>query len=667
MSVSIVKRIGLALFLAILLLLPSPVYAQQEHENPADAQLIFNGLSLLIYYSYSLDPIIQRDEAGTQTDLNKMPFTNIPDALSQPTASFAASGISLSETIVEVYTVWQEQNDLVKQYRLKEAKAAYERLTALLPEAYDRLTELKTAVTDTGVYLRIDTLSPSNQMLVVYQEILTKLDRLEAMLDLYEKAPADYDQILIDPDILETLPPEELEKLQKPTELILEINPDTAFVGDSVEFSGSLTSLSRPLSGRHIDILLDGIVLLSVDSDASGSFQGSFAVPYRYISQSEVQAVFFPQDADIGSYLGASSEIQILHILFYSADLQITLENGAYPGLSADFECVLDYGQAPPVERKEAAVSLDGNLYHYSDAPVYFTVQLPLAADIELGKHTLNINVPADKRYAPVNGICVFEVTQVPLVLDIDLPALILMPGGFDLSGSLDSALGSPQNAEILAVLNKHQIAQQTDDSGYFTGRVQTGLNWNFFGRSQLTIQVNPQEPWFAPLTVTRNLFIFNYLVCGLILLVIAGLAIILPLRLRKALHLRLKQKTAAEPIGNAVIIQAATVNPSVRAAASKTVINANANASQAMLGWYRNAVKLVQRLSSIIFKPELTLREYAAQIRNKFGPLGKYLYDFTLIIEKLLYSRHTPEQAELENGRELSEKIERESGHENL
>jgi hypothetical protein len=85
------------------------------------------------------------------------------------------------------------------------------------------------------------------------------------------------------------------------------------------------------------------------------------------------------------------------------------------------------------------------------------------------------------------------------------------------------------------------------------------------------------------------------------------------------------------------------------------------------MLGWYRNAVKLVQRLSSIIFKPELTLREYAAQIRNKFGPLGKYLYDFTLIIEKLLYSRHTPEQAELENGRELSEKIERESGHENL
>jgi len=54
-------------------------------------------------------------------------------------------------------------------------------------------------------------------------------------------------------------------------------------------------------------ILLNNADLLTVQTDTQGQFQGTFKVPYRYVPEIPVQAIYYPQGNDAGTYLAATS------------------------------------------------------------------------------------------------------------------------------------------------------------------------------------------------------------------------------------------------------------------------------------------------------------------------------------------------------------------------
>jgi hypothetical protein len=217
-----------ALFLIILSgLLAVPAQAQTPaisvtQEDPAEARVIFNGLSLLVYYSSSLEPVMLKDYSGAQQALEIMPFANVPESLSKATSAFAGSSISLAGNLAALFQLWDTQNELVRKNRLGEALEIFRRITAGLPEVSGQLAAVRLAVEQTASFLKIKTAGPDSELSLVYAEIQSKMDRLEKMLDLL-KLPV----FSANGDTL---------KLLEPTVLTLKIDSLTAYVGDNISF-----------------------------------------------------------------------------------------------------------------------------------------------------------------------------------------------------------------------------------------------------------------------------------------------------------------------------------------------------------------------------------------------------------------------------------------------
>ena len=73
-----------------------PVFAADNQENPDTATVIYNGMSLLNFYTDTLDFVLIRNQSGVNSSVQKAPYANIPVALSESLTSFVGSSQSLS-------------------------------------------------------------------------------------------------------------------------------------------------------------------------------------------------------------------------------------------------------------------------------------------------------------------------------------------------------------------------------------------------------------------------------------------------------------------------------------------------------------------------------------------------------------------------------------------
>ena len=90
------KFIAICTLLVVIVCAPAaPIFADEieRHEATDAASQIFNEISLLRYYSDSLDTILQKQPQETDNALEIMPFANIPEDLSGATSDFSDYGI----------------------------------------------------------------------------------------------------------------------------------------------------------------------------------------------------------------------------------------------------------------------------------------------------------------------------------------------------------------------------------------------------------------------------------------------------------------------------------------------------------------------------------------------------------------------------------------------
>jgi hypothetical protein len=667
------KRI-LSLICLVLLftcLIPQSIFAA-PHEDPVESKIVYNSLSLLFYYSDSLDPVLNLDPASTESGLSKMPFANIPPSLDQPTKDFAVSGIAFSASLSELFTIWQQENQLISEYRLDEADESGKQIAARLPQARNQLAQLKLSVQQTGDYLKIGTLEASNPLFQSYQGVMEKIQRLEDMLDLLSRPLLDIDKISA---ILQSSNPGLLEQILtsgnidllkaalKPTSLTLQTDPLSAFVGDELNFSGQLTSPGSLLAERNIDLLIDNSVALSVKTDSQGRFEGKLQVPYKYQPELSIQAVYYPQGADSGVYLGSASPLIKLKVLYYEASLVLGIEGPAYPGKEALLKGKYDYGRSPVPLERQAGLYLDDALIMNLSSGVNFSQKINLDSSLTPGKHTILVIASASGRYAGVSGSCVLDLVQAAVTLDLNLPGLAWIPGNIAAGGQLHSDLGTLNNAGVEMVINGKTNRFNSDRNGIFSQQIPVSWGLNLLGTQKIDIRVQPAEPWNAPLSLSRNVFMINYLNCGLLLIALLVLSVYFSRRLKKRIPAVLKEKRAPEIVVSLPDVRE-EITPDISILQNE---KKSSESGETVFGGYRLVLKLIQSLTQVFIKPQQTFREYALENSPKLGPLGKYFLDFTYLIEKFLYCSRKPANEDLEKSRQLAEVIQKEANHEKL
>jgi hypothetical protein len=374
--------------------------------------------------------------------------------------------------------------------------------------------------------------------------------------------------------------------------------------------------------------------------------------------------LYFPETGDTGVYLGAASPVIPLTVLFYAATLDLKQEGPAYPGREVLLTGTFDYNGAPPPAQRPVELYLDDVLVSQFSASAGFSQTIDIGDSVSPGKHGLFASAAAAGRYAPVAADSLLDVKLATPILELNLPRISFIPGNIGISGRLYSETGPLQNADIVVNAGNASTRVKTTAEGTFNSKLRMGLGLSLLGNQDISVNVQPLEPWNAPLSTTKTTFVINALNCGLILIVLIGLGVYLPRRLKKWSIFapgkpgRLPEAIPAPPAlleENSTLLLLKEGQRDDKEATSNPVMY-----------WYRIALKLVQRLTQAILKPQQTLREYARQSNPALGPAGKYFLELTYIIERKLYGKGQPSKADAEKSQQLARSMQEETGSEN-
>ena len=642
-----IRRLIFSFLLLMSLLggLVQPVLADDHHEDPAGAKVIFNGMTLLMHYYGTLRDMLNLDVPSVENSLEVMPFANIPREILPAATKFNSKGIDYAHSAASLFAARDEQNALLNQYRLEEAAQIGRQIAADLPRAREQLADMKSSLEFICIYLKIDQLPAESGIRQYYELILKDMLTLIEMLGQLEQAPSDFAAQL------------------KHTELTMAMDPQTAFVGDQVTLNGRLTSQGTILPDRGVTIYLAKQYSTTTQTDSTGHFQVSLQVPELYQSVTSVQAVYIPEGLDIDNYMGSSSTALDLMVNYYSAELNLTMPGKAYPGQSAVLNGSFDYSQPlDPLDRK-IEIYLDDSLLANFSAGTSFSQALDIPADIVIGLHTLIVTVRPEGRYAPVAASFHVDINLIPLTLDVILPGVVFVPGQLPLEGRVSSPLGPLPNVLVTAKGWEHSHIV-TAAEGNFKANLPTGWGLSLLGFQNITLRVQSPQPWYTSLEFTQRFFAVNYVNCLVLLLVLVSLAFYLPRRLNKWFGLYAHK--AALPHQPAPLTPVFS-NSSSSSAEIETVPEIGEPSQGTLWNLYLRVLKLVQKLTRSVLKPQQTLREYARDSSPSLGPLARPFVEFTLLIEGCLYSNHKTAAGDLEKGQELSQSIHKEAKHEDI
>ena len=76
------------------------------------------------------------------------------------------------------------------------------------------------------------------------------------------------------------------------------------------------------------------------------------------------------------------------------------------------------------------------------------------------------------------------------------------------------------------------------------------------------------------------------------------------------------------------------------------------------LIALYRQVLRQIQKITSMMLRPNQTLREFAQETAPRLGPLAGYFKEFTLMIERALYSKRPPKEEDVARGQELSKRL---------
>ena len=650
---------------SLLLATGSSALAADPHEDPEAAKLAVGGISLFGYYSSGLDSILIKNTGEVKTRLEKMLFANIPERPETSTDDFVASSVGLSHLVVAIDENLSEFGSLMAQSRLDEAVELADLTFVDLGKANRELERVRQAAITAGRELEVFSIEPGNELRRSYDELAETIASIGDMLALYQELleltglNLNLEQLLKSAGI-------DAEKLPDSTAITMEIEPVVAFVGDTIRAEGELSSRGRPLAQREVDILLNSSEYATIETDRYGHYEGVIQVPFRYVPSMDVpsmelKALYYPRETDRGVYLASLSPVTKLDVLFYEAELELGVDDEAFPGLETRLTGMFDYGQSPPPSERKAEIYLDDILITRVSLGEEFTRGIGIGPETRTGEHVITVSAVETGRYSRVVSNAILNVTKLTPILDLNLPNLALIPGKVRLEGRIESSLGPFREALIKVYLGGSEAEFLSSEDGSFDSEVGVGMGFGLAGLQDLTVRVLPREPWYDTLSITSSLLVVNWVNSGLFAAILLFLGIYLPERLKRRLGVSTRRRRR---VGTpALHPESAPVYTEGRIAITAAGGNKiSSGPRDGIFYWYRRAVNLLGRITSALLGPQQTLREFARENGRVLGAAASYFTELTAMVERQLYSKHSPTEADVETSRQLSVKMEEET-----
>jgi len=623
-----------------------PVFAASSQENPDTAAVVFSGVSLFQLYAGTLDSVLAKNQQNIETDIQVSPFANVPPAVEDSFNNFLSSAGNLCSLILGLDSSVSDTKLLLQESRYTETASLYTEAFTNLAIAEENLDSIKQAAAIAGNQFMVTGVSADSGISVAYTAVQDDIQRLNDLLSLYRTILQEQQTEISNQSLLPS------------SDITISIDQSEAYVGDTVSVGGILSANGQLLGNRRIEILLDGSLYLTVNTDSLGHYLGSFQVPYWYVSLINIQSLYFPQAGDVSNYDLALSPSVSLKILFYTAVLTLQTMTNAYSGRDTSVIGQFNYGSAPVADERNIEISLDNAPFVESEVPAAFTQKISLPADTAIGNHLITVSGLADGRYSPVvANVNLAVVKAVPVLLTTKLPFAALIPGSFNVRGKLISSIGPVSQALVTITFGGKQVNAVSNNDGTFSAVIRNSMGFGLFGSQSLQITATPMEPWQTFVTASHNVLTVYVVNCSVFFLILVFLGIILPRRLKFRIVAMAKKKLPQTVVVTAPDLSASAVS----SIAADLVAGIGRRDESTPVGrlfyWYRIVIRLVQKVSGLLLKPNQTLREYISDSGQATGSTGKIILEFTRIVEKVLYSPHQVTEDDIKNGQRLARK----------
>jgi len=318
---------------------------------------------------------------------------------------------------------------------------------------------------------------------------------------------------------------------------------------------------------------------------------------------------------------------------YYQTFLKVFAPESAHPGLPITVSGRVS-SKGDTIDRT-VRVLLDDTQVAEERVRDQFSLQVTLPPQISTGRHSLTLVAVPREHYTGASTSLPINVSRMPVQTEMQVPQTTILSEPIQISGQVYHDLGPLQDARVELNFKGRYSMVKTAADGSFNVSIKAPLDLSLLGPQELTIAIEPAEPWYAPLEVKRWTLTINPLSSGLMLVAIVSLGLMLFSRVRTSPRRPGEEglTARARPLKSLILAPAPGRKPEF------TDIKGR------ILSAYLIGLESVERATGISMAPHTTLREFLNTATPRLSKTIEAFTELTIMAENALYSAHEPDE----------------------
>ena len=644
------RAVALILVIAASFLLPCTVVNAQPasvpHEDPEAAQSIMDAYSFLSQYADILSLIASEQYQNASRLTEQLSHITVPEDLSYLINRYNNITQQLISVLADLQSTLDSASSLLNQNRLDEASKKLDHAGVLVARAQIFLGDLQDATTTLSQRLGVFAAPAESKIRQAYNTLQTLLQRLTALIDQYHVLLQSINKQA------ENIRAKDLEL----TQVTLNLDSSSVFVGGAVAASGMLTAGAQMLPNKIVQLFLDGIQVATANTDSNGNYHAVLKIPYRYVHTMTAQSLYTPLSGDKEIYLAALSPTVSINVMFYDTKLNLIAPDVAYPGLVYTVSGTVTSQLGTSLNQREVRVFFDGGLVGEvkTDSTGFFSIQSTLGAQTKTGAHILTAAVDPEDTYAGTSQQRTVTVAKIASSVSVNAPSFVFLPAGVQISGSIGSASGPLKNAKVTLEFANISTAVRTLEDGSFNSIMNIPLSTVFAGSQNIEVTVEPAEPWQALAQANVSVFVLNSVSIAFTCVASFAIGVVLYTRFAGSKSKRSEREIGIPADNSTSPENTGTVGATVSVKAEFKFEGVKGKVLEA----YVKALRIIEPVTGSVLSANMTLREFLYAAEPKLGNAVCSFTELTVLAEKTLYSPHVPEARDVAKAEEYANEI---------